>query len=196
MRISLGGSCSRDSSYRRVSIELTLQLHGCVMSGASLTWSQPRAFRRCYELRHADGLIGELSFPGPFTTKARATVGHSVWDIRAHGRQHNLVLVARSGSDSAEVTFTRHWLWSDGFLDFRGQAPLRVRRASLRRRLLLQTSDGERVLSLRYRGIVHSRCELHFGPRCTPHDPTLLAVTAWYLVVTGVFQSGSDYAFS
>lgn len=166
------------------------------MSEPSLTWSQPRAFRRWYELRGAHGLVGELRFPGLFTAKARATVGQSLWDIRSEGLHHSQVQMVRAGSNDAEVTFTRHWLWSGGTLDFRGRPPLRMRIALLRRKLLLQTPAGERILSLSYRGVLHSRGELHFGPRATTYEPNVLAVIAWYLAITGLFQSGSEWAFS
>src|SRR5688500_4216895 len=121
------------------------------MSEPALTWSQPHAFRRRYELRRADELVGELRFPGLLAAKARAILGSSVWDIWSEGRRHGQVFVEQAGRHDVEVTFTRHWLWSGGSLDFRAQAPLRVRIRRLRRQLLMETRDGERALSLRYR---------------------------------------------
>jgi hypothetical protein len=165
------------------------------VSEPALTWSQPHAFQRRYELRSANELVGELRFPGLFAAKARAILGPDVWDIWPEGLRHGQVFAARAGHHGAEVTFTRHWLWSGGSLDFRAQAPLRVRIRRLRRQLVMETRDGERVLSLQYRGIMRSRGELRFGPRATSYEPNVLAVLAWYLVVTGLFQSGADWPY-
>ena len=99
----------------------------------------------------------------------------------------------RAGHGGPEATFTQHWLKSGGSLDLRGHAPLRVRIRRFRRRLVMQTRDGEGVLTLRYRGVVHLRGELRFGQGATKYDASLLSVIAWYLIVTRWFRTGGDW---
>lgn len=157
-----------------------------------MNWSQPRALRRRYELHDARGLVGELRLPGLFSSRARAAVGDTTWDIRAEGLYQSLVRVVRAGTGGAELTFTRDGFRSGGFLDFRGHAPLRARTGTFRRRLLLQTADREVVMRLKYRGLVRLRGTVRFGPERTSHDAHLLAALGWYLVVTRGFQLGAD----
>lgn len=160
---------------------------------AAWSWSQPRALRRRYELRAGHGSVGELRFGSLFSSSAKATLGPHTWEIRAEGRQPSQVLMTAAGARVPEVTFTRHGLRSGGMLDLSAEASLRVRLARWRRRVSFETLAGEQVLRLRYRGLLRSRGELEFGPRAEAYPRDLLAVIAWYLVVTGLVQLKSDW---
>jgi hypothetical protein len=86
--------------------------------GRALRWTQPRVFKREYELRAGGDLLATLGYEGFLGRAARAEAAEGVWTLNQAGFPVSRTVVRREGSDVELAAYSRRW--RGGTLEFAG----------------------------------------------------------------------------
>jgi hypothetical protein len=88
--------------------------------GSPLSWSQPKALQRIFELRDADRLLGTLSFLKSFGSLAEASMATGDWTFKRVGYFRPRVTVRRRGLETDLAVYEPKGWGSEGELHFAG----------------------------------------------------------------------------
>jgi hypothetical protein len=83
----------------------------------TLTWVQPHARERLFELRSGEGVVGSLRWVNRFGSLADAVAASGHWTFKRIGFFRPQITVREQGSEANLATFTPQWA-GDGILQF------------------------------------------------------------------------------
>ena len=149
-----------------------------------LEWKQPSAFNRAYELRMGDEVIARLVFQKVFGTLALAEWGKERWEFERHGFLRPRVVVRRPEQEEELAWYEPHWTGRKGVLHGPGprERPLCANNL-LATHYTWKDEQGEPLLSLRTKGLLHSGAELTVAEcGAGEEDIVLLILLGWYVV--------------
>ena len=91
-----------------------------IAAGNRLSWSQPKALQRAFELREGDRLLGTLSFVKSFGSLAEASMATGDWTFKRVGYFRPRVTVRRRGQETDLAVYQPKGWGSEGELQFAG----------------------------------------------------------------------------
>jgi hypothetical protein len=153
------------------------------VSATALTWSQPDAFRRAFELRAGDDLVATLTWQKLFGSLALAEVAGSQWTFKREGFLSPRVSVRAAGSEHDLGTFRPGWTGS-GTLQLTGGAAYRWAPQNFwATHWAWLGTDEQRLLLFKPRAaLLKNEAALELAAPALADTP-LLATLGWYLLV-------------
>jgi hypothetical protein len=147
-----------------------------------LAWIQPSAFARQFELRWNDQTVARLDYQRVFGSLALATWGAENWEFERSGFLHPRVIARRPGGE-ALARYHPHWTGHKGQLEGPALAPRQWQATNLMATRFSWTGgNGDVLLSIRLRGLVHSGGDLEVTDAgALADDIVLLILLGWYL---------------
>jgi hypothetical protein len=91
-----------------------------IAAGNRLSWSQPKALQRVFELREGNRLLATLSFVKPFGSLAEACMVTGEWTFKRVGYFRPRVTVRRRGQETDLAVYQPKGWGSGGELQFAG----------------------------------------------------------------------------
>jgi len=151
------------------------------LAGRNLKWTQPRAFKREYELRAGDELAATLRFQGGFSSRATAESGDGCWLFHREGAFVRTTRIRACNSDVVIGTFKANTWKSGGTLEIGGRVFNATSRAFSSRYSFVR-ENGEALVELKNSGFLHRSAQvtLHPGAATDPQLP-ILVMLGWYL---------------
>jgi hypothetical protein len=89
-------------------------------AGNRLSWSQPKALQRTFELRDGNRLFGTLSFVKSFGSLAEASMAAGDWTLKRVGYFRPSVTVRRRGQEADLAVYEPRGWGAEGELQFAG----------------------------------------------------------------------------
>ena len=91
-----------------------------ITPGSHLSWSQPKALQRTFELRDGDRLLGTLSFATSWGSLAEASMAAGEWTFKRVGFFRPRVTVRRREQETDLAVYQPKGWGSEGELQFAG----------------------------------------------------------------------------
>ncbi len=86
-------------------------------SGTQLTWLQPRALARAYELRAGEALLGRLTFTYTWRSQAIAETAEGRWSFERAGILHPRINIRAADHEESLVVYQPRF-WGEGVLNW------------------------------------------------------------------------------
>jgi hypothetical protein len=149
-----------------------------------LTWSQPSALKREYELRAGTERLAALAFRSSWGTLASAESGEGTWTFKRVGFWQSRASIREAGSETDLAVFRNNTWSSGGTLEFARGPKFRATTNLWQTRFSFQTESGELLVRFDYGGAFRrsARVETSARGRSVAELP-LLVLFGWYLVI-------------
>jgi hypothetical protein len=172
-----------------------MQQIAAVATAEELSWQQPSAMRRVYELRAGDELAATLSFRSDWGSLATAESADGCWTFKRVGFWQSRVTVRRCVSDEDLATF-QHNTWTGGGTLTRADG-LAYHLTTNTWQTKLTVLDSQQLPLLHYdsKGWFKLKAALAVEPQAISNpDLPWLAMFGWYVVVMMYFDAASTTA--
>ena len=154
------------------------------MSQTDLTWSQPSAGRREYELRSGAELVAALKFRSRFGTLATAESGDACWTFKRVGFWQSRASIRACGSETDLAVFTNQTWGNGGTLEFAGGRAFKATTNFWMTNFELLTDADEVLVRFKYGGVFRRSAEVEILPAAKGiSEVSLLVLFGWYLVI-------------
>jgi hypothetical protein len=151
---------------------------------SQLTWGQPTALARMYELKTDDEVAGTLEFHNVSGSLATARVGTRCWTFKRVGFFQSRVVVRACGA-SPDVAVFRPQTWlGGGTLETTDGKRILVDTSFWKSVMRFTLDSGETLATLATSGVFHltGTVQINSGSTELEQLPLLLSL-GWYLVV-------------
>jgi hypothetical protein len=151
---------------------------------SQLTWVQPTALTRAYELKTNDEVAGSLEFHNVSGSLATARVGTHCWTFKRVGFFQTRVVVRACGASPDMAVFRPQTWLGGGTLETIDGKRILVDTSFWKSVLRFTLDSGETLASLETSGVFHLTGTIQINPASRELEelPLLLSL-GWYLVV-------------
>lgn len=152
---------------------------------SNLSWQQPQALRREYELRAGDELLATLRKTSTFGSAMDAEIGASRFTLKPEGFLHSRITVQEAGA-AGEPAIFQSGFWGGGRLLLPDGRSYRFKKTSFwGSRWAFVDDSGRPLVSFKSRNrLFRTGCavEIGSGALALPELP-ILALLGWYLLL-------------
>ncbi len=159
---------------------------------SELSWVQPKARQRAFDLKAGEDLVGSLSFETAFGSLATAVANGKTWSFKRMGFFKPHVTVRLAGGTEDIAVYRPRWSGTEGELTFADGRIYHWHVANFwATRYEVQDTEGSALLAYRSGGVesgmkglfkMQALVEVTDRGR-TSSDVDLLVLVGWYLIV-------------
>ena len=155
------------------------------VTGRELEWVKPRLFKRIYELRSGDNLLGEITFERPRGWTASARTGEGAWTLERTGFATSRVSVRSTGASNEVGSIQERRGRRTQQIALPDGSSFTLRSDFLKTRFILETNPDEPLVILRRRGIFRAtwEAEIRYRARSIPQLPWLVMLMWFYVLM-------------
>src|SRR5262245_51120332 len=154
--------------------------------GKEMSWVQPRAMKKDFELQSGDDTIATLRFRSPFGSFATAETADGAWTLKRVGFW-NPHLTVRIADTETQVASFKNKTWTDGgTLELANGRFLRANSNFWNTKYEFKDANDEMLIRfVKVGGLLHLSSNVEIMPAGAKLDELpLLVVVGWYLTVT------------
>jgi hypothetical protein len=157
-----------------------------------LSFTQPRAMERSYELRAGEELVATLEFQSAFGSLAVARTSSAAWTFKRVGFFTPRATARREGSEQDIAAYTPRWTGREGEVDLAGGEKLHFGPANFwGTRFAFGDAEGHTLATFgpepdvhRFSDLFRTQAMVSVDPAATARpDLDLLVLFGWYLVI-------------
>lgn len=154
------------------------------VTGLSLQWMQPSAWREAYELRAGDDLVATLRFRSALGSFATAETAGDCWTFKRVGFWTTHVTVRRCDTDEDLAVFHNNTWTGGGTLEFADGRRYPASTNFWQTRYEFQSETGEPLVRFDIGGVFRQSADVIIQPAALYlADLPLLLTLGWYLAV-------------
>ena len=155
------------------------------MTGRELQWVRPGAFKRHYELRSGDTVVGELGFERSVGWTASGKTGEGTWNFDRSGFLRSRITVRDTASTNEVGAFSEKFVRRKEEILLPDGSSYAIGVNGFRSRFTLETPTGETLAVVQRRGFfrVVWHVEVRYKAKSIPELPWLVLLVWYYILI-------------
>lgn len=150
--------------------------------GKRLIVVQPSVWKKNYELRNEDEVIGKFSFPKAFSAKLSVEIESGKWEIYQPSFWNSLIAIKEAGKDLPFAKYKRYGFKSYGFLELPKGNRLKISFKVFRAGCEIQTLSGESLVAFKEMAGIKYKAGIFIKKRSELLDKyPWIIMLAWFL---------------
>ena len=153
-------------------------------AGGPLKWTQPGTFKKWYELRAGEDLVGTLRFRSMFGSFATGESADGCWTMKRSGMWRPRATVRACDSEVDIASFKDNTWSSGGTLTLADGRQLSAVTGFWKSKFKFLDEQRNDLISFNLRGVLHESSEVDIQPRArTMAELPWMVMFGWYLTV-------------